>query len=103
MDFFLFSEVATIQQTDSTAHKLKPRLFYKSAHLQVLLTDFYLQYEPCLTSLQITEEASERTTEYINKMLVVLVPTQENRQTELSKNIVSDPGWFDEDRTKFKD
>ena len=49
LDFFLLSEVATIQQTDSAAHKLKPRLFYKSAHLQVFLTDFYLWYEPHLT------------------------------------------------------
>jgi len=33
-DFFLSSEVATMWQTDSTAHKLKPRLFHKFAHLQ---------------------------------------------------------------------
>ena len=32
-DFFPFSEVATTQQTDSIAHKLKPMLFYKSTHL----------------------------------------------------------------------
>ena len=32
-DFFLSSEVVTAWQTDSTAHKLKPRLFHKSAHL----------------------------------------------------------------------
>ena len=32
-DFFLLSEVATMWQIDSVAHKLKPRLFYKSAHL----------------------------------------------------------------------
>ena len=35
------SEVATTQQTDSTAHKLKPRLFHKSAHLWVHSTDFH--------------------------------------------------------------
>ena len=33
LDFFLLSEVAITQQTDSTAHKLKPRSFYKSVHL----------------------------------------------------------------------
>jgi len=32
-DFFLSSEVATMQQIDSTAHKLKPRSFHKSAYL----------------------------------------------------------------------
>jgi len=49
LDFFLLPEVATMQQTDSAAHKLKPRLFYKSTHLQVLLADFYLWYELHLT------------------------------------------------------
>ena len=32
-DFFLSSEVVTMWQTDSAAHKLKSRLFHKSAHL----------------------------------------------------------------------
>jgi len=32
-DFFLSSEVVTMQQIDSIAYKLKPRLFHKSAHL----------------------------------------------------------------------
>ena len=40
-DFFLLSEVVTMQQMDSTAYKLKPRLFHKSAHLQVHSTDFH--------------------------------------------------------------
>jgi len=40
-DFFLSSEVMTMRQTDGAAHKLKPRLFYKSAHLQVHPVDFY--------------------------------------------------------------
>ena len=39
--FFLSSEVATTWQTDGTAHKLKPRSFHKSAHLQVYLVDFH--------------------------------------------------------------
>ena len=57
-----------------------------------------------LGSLQITEEASERTTEYTDKMLIVLVLAQEsNEQAGLPKNMISDPGWFDRDRTKFKD
>ena len=40
-DFSLSSKVATTQQTDSVAHKLKPRLFYKSAHLQFHSVDFH--------------------------------------------------------------
>ena len=32
-DFFPSSEVATMQQTDGAAHKLKPMLFHKSAYL----------------------------------------------------------------------
>ena len=32
-DFFPSSEVVTTWQTDSTAHKLKPRSFHKSAYL----------------------------------------------------------------------
>ena len=32
-DFFLSSKVVTTQQTDSAAYKLKPRSFYKFAHL----------------------------------------------------------------------
>jgi len=35
------SEVATTWQTGSAAHKLKPRLFYKSAHLRVHSADFH--------------------------------------------------------------
>ena len=41
LDFFLSSEVATMQQIDSTAHKLKPRIFHKSTHLQVYSVDFH--------------------------------------------------------------
>jgi len=40
-DFFLSSEVATMQQTDSAVYKLKPRLFHKSTHLQVHFADFH--------------------------------------------------------------
>jgi len=40
-DFFLSSEVATTQQTDGAAHKLKPRSFHKSAHLRVHPADFH--------------------------------------------------------------
>jgi len=39
LDFFPLSEVATIQQTDGAAHKLKSRLFHKFAHLWVHFTD----------------------------------------------------------------
>jgi len=31
--FFLPLEIATMQQTDGTTHKLKPRLFHKFPHL----------------------------------------------------------------------
>ena len=40
-DFFLSSEVATTWQTDGTAHKLKPRSFYKSTHPQVHSVNFH--------------------------------------------------------------
>ena len=40
-DFFLSSEVATMQQTNSTVYELKPRLFYKFTHLQVYSADFH--------------------------------------------------------------
>ena len=40
-DFFLLSEVVTMQQMDSTAYKLKPRLFHKFAQLQVHSVDFH--------------------------------------------------------------
>jgi len=53
--------------------------------------------------LQITNEALRRTIEYTNKMLTVLVPIQKNNgQARVPKNIVLNPGWFDGDRTKFK-
>ena len=41
LDFFLLSEVVTTWQTDDVAHKLKPRLFHKSAQLWVHLVDFH--------------------------------------------------------------
>jgi len=54
--------------------------------------------------LQIIKEASEKTIEYTNKILTALVPVnQNNKQEELPKNMVPDLGWFDRDRTKFKD
>ena len=39
-------------------------------------------------------------------MLTVSTPVvtvNENRQAEILKNIVPDPGWFDSDQMKFKD
>ena len=41
LDFSPSSEVATTQQTDGTAYKLKLRSFYKSAHLRVHSMDFH--------------------------------------------------------------
>ena len=40
-DFPPSSEVATTQQTDGAAHKLKLRSFHKSAHLRVHSVDFH--------------------------------------------------------------
>jgi len=48
-NFFLLSEVVTIQQTDSTAHKLKPRSFNKSTNFWTNLADFHIWCEPHLT------------------------------------------------------
>jgi len=39
--FFPSSEVVTMWQTDSAAHKLKPRSFHKSAQLRVYSADFH--------------------------------------------------------------
>ena len=47
----LSSEVTTMWQINGTVHKLKPRSFYKSAHLWVLLVDFHLWCKLCLTVL----------------------------------------------------
>ena len=46
LDFFLLLEIVTMQQTDGAAHKLKPRSFHKSAHLQVHLADFLQTFTP---------------------------------------------------------
>jgi len=35
-------------------------------------------------------------------MLIASVPVMHNKNITI-KNMVSDPGWFDGDRTKFKD
>ena len=57
-----------------------------------------------LESLQITEEASERTIEYMDKISTVpVLVNKNNRQAGLPKNMVPNPGWFDRDRMKFKD
>ena len=50
-DFFLLSEVATMQQSDSITHKLKLRLFYKFVHLRANSIDFHSQCEPQLIVL----------------------------------------------------
>jgi len=61
-----------------------------------------------LESLQITEEASSKykqmeTDEMLNAPAPVAVTTSKNVQAEVPKNMVPDPGWFDGNRTKFKD
>ena len=57
-------------------------------------------------SLQITNETSDKTTEQLDKAMSVIpvpVTTNTNKQAVISKNIVPDPGWFNGNRTKFKD
>jgi len=49
-------------------------------------------------------KASGRTIEYTDNMSTAPVPIQENNgQAGVPKNMVSDPGWFNGDRMKFKD
>ena len=58
-----------------------------------------------LGSLQITEEASSNYKQMDTEMSAALtsVAISKNIQTELPKNMVPDPGWFDSDQTKFED
>jgi len=58
-----------------------------------------------LGSLQITNKTSDKTMEWSDEAIsVALVPvtTNMNKQAIMPKNIVSDPGWFDGDKTKFE-
>jgi len=51
--------------------------------------------------LQITEEASEQNTGYIDE--ISTVPANENNvQAGLPNNMIPDPGWFNRARTKFE-
>jgi len=59
-----------------------------------------------LGSLRITkEDASNKTTETetTDTMLIVLAQVVQNKQAVMPKSMVPDPGWFDENRTKFED
>ena len=63
--------------------------------------------EEILGSLRITEDnASNRSTELAisetDKMSTVPTPATYNENIP-TKTMVPDPGWFDRDRTKFKD
>ena len=53
------------------------------------------------------EEASSKykqiTTEEMSTAPALAVAMNENVQAGMPKNMVLDPGWFDGDRTKFKD
>jgi len=57
--------------------------------------------------LQIAEKASTSDKQTDTEMSVapatIAGTSQENRQIGLPKNMVSDPGWFDGDWTKFED
>ena len=69
---------------------------YQDNNIEILLEQ--------LVSLQITDEALGRITEYTDKMSTALVPAQKyNRQAKVPKNMVLDPEQFDRNRTKFKD
>jgi len=72
--FFLSSEVVTMRQTDGTAHKLKPRSFHKSAHLQVHSCGLPPQCEPRLTNMK------EVVAEFKRK-----ISTEVRRQKKLDK------------------
>jgi len=61
-----------------------------------------------LGSLQITNEASNETsertdTEMSTEPAPMAIEISENVTAGMPKNMVSDPEWFDGDRTKFKD
>ena len=58
-----------------------------------------------LGSLQIMNEVSEEYKQSDTEMSPAPAPasTMNNKQATMSKNMVLDPGWFDGDRTKFKD
>ena len=60
-----------------------------------------------LGSLQVTEEVSSEyeqiTTEETSTVPAPVVTVNKNRQAEMPKNMVLDPGWFNSDQTKFKD
>ena len=63
--------------------------------------------EEILGSLRITEDnVSNRSTEpaipETDEMLTVPIPVVYNENVS-TKNMVSDPGWFNGNRTKFKD
>ena len=63
--------------------------------------------EEILGSLRITEDnmsnwSTEPATPETEEMLTVPVTTVHNENI-LTKSIVPDPGWFNEDRTKFED
>jgi len=73
-NFFFSSEVATIYQLDSTAHKLKPRSFHKFAHLQANSVNFHPQCELYLTFLQQISESTIGISP--NLFLIILVQVQ---------------------------
>jgi len=56
--------------------------------------------------LQITNKALEGIYKQLNKEMsaaLVLVTMNNNEQAVISKNMVPDSEWFNENRTKFKD
>ena len=59
-----------------------------------------------LESLQIMNKTSSKTNEWIDKeMSMEIAPamTNNNVQAVMPKSMISDPGWFDRDWTKFED
>ena len=70
-------------------------------------TDAIEALEEILGSLRITEDnvskkSTKLATPETDEMLTAPVPAVYNKNV-LTKNMVPDPEWFDEDRTKFED
>jgi len=80
---------------------------YKTAKMAGHNTDIIKELEEILGSLRITEDkVSNRSTKpatpETDEMLTELASAVHNENV-LTKTIVPDPGWFDENRMKFED
>jgi len=85
LNFSLPLEIVTIWQTDSIAHKLKPRLFHKSTYLWVHLADFYSQCKLHLTVLSDSQVCCSFWAVSSAKPSVVVLPAKNNFYTSKFK------------------